>query len=204
MVELLQICQTPDESYPIIGQFTQELFPEISGALYSLNSSNNLLTSVNQWGSNHIETIFGPTECWALRQGRPYLCGTTSGAPSNPKCHHITADVKGSHLCIPLTAQGETMGLLYLENIISPEGTIRMESGNDFSKSQQKLAKTLAEHISLSLANLKLRETLRNQAIRDSLTGLFNRRYLAGNPGPRDTSGPASGDYSRSGHAGRG
>jgi diguanylate cyclase (GGDEF)-like protein len=30
----------------------------------------------------------------------------------------------------------------------------------------------------MALANLKLRETLRTQAIRDSLTGLFNRRYL--------------------------
>ena len=30
----------------------------------------------------------------------------------------------------------------------------------------------------MALANLKLRETLRNQAIRDGLTGLFNRRYL--------------------------
>lgn len=30
----------------------------------------------------------------------------------------------------------------------------------------------------MTLANLKLRESLRHQAIRDSLTGLFNRRYL--------------------------
>ena len=39
------------------------------------------------------------------------------------------------------------------------------------------LAVTVAEHLGLSLANLKLRETLRHQAIRDPLT-LFNRRYL--------------------------
>ena len=32
--------------------------------------------------------------------------------------------------------------------------------------------------MALALANLKLRETLRSQAIRDPLTGLFNRRYL--------------------------
>jgi diguanylate cyclase (GGDEF)-like protein len=36
----------------------------------------------------------------------------------------------------------------------------------------------LAETIALALANLRLRETLRNQSIRDPLTGLFNRRYL--------------------------
>jgi diguanylate cyclase (GGDEF)-like protein len=36
----------------------------------------------------------------------------------------------------------------------------------------------VAEHIALALANLKLQETLRDQAIRDPLTGLFNRRYM--------------------------
>jgi diguanylate cyclase (GGDEF)-like protein len=37
---------------------------------------------------------------------------------------------------------------------------------------------TVAEHVSLAIANLKLRETLRSQSIRDPLTGLFNRRYM--------------------------
>jgi diguanylate cyclase (GGDEF)-like protein len=32
--------------------------------------------------------------------------------------------------------------------------------------------------LALGLANLRLRETLRNQSIRDPLTGLFNRRYM--------------------------
>jgi diguanylate cyclase (GGDEF)-like protein/PAS domain S-box-containing protein len=180
MVELLQICHSPEESYPIIGQYAQELCPDSSGSLFIINSSNNLVTSVSQWGlSLFEEKIFGPGECWALRQGKPYLCGTASIASFNPKCHHISPDIKGSHLCIPLTAQGETMGLLYLEKRIPDESTIGPDkSAGEFPLSQQKLARTLAEHISLSLANLKLRENLRHQAIRDVLTGLFNRRYL--------------------------
>jgi diguanylate cyclase (GGDEF)-like protein len=40
------------------------------------------------------------------------------------------------------------------------------------------LAETVTSSISLSLGTLQLRETLRQQSIRDSLTGLFNRRYL--------------------------
>jgi len=36
----------------------------------------------------------------------------------------------------------------------------------------------VGETIKLSLANLKLRKTLQEQATRDPLTGLFNRRYL--------------------------
>ena len=44
--------------------------------------------------------------------------------------------------------------------------------------SREQLAATVAGHIALALANLKLRDTLRTQSIRDPLTGLYNRRYL--------------------------
>jgi diguanylate cyclase (GGDEF)-like protein len=44
--------------------------------------------------------------------------------------------------------------------------------------SREQLAVTVASHIALALANLRLRESLRLQSIRDSLTGLYNRRYL--------------------------
>jgi diguanylate cyclase (GGDEF)-like protein len=43
---------------------------------------------------------------------------------------------------------------------------------------QQQLAVMVGEAVKLSLSNLRLREKLREQATRDLLTGLFNRRYL--------------------------
>ena len=42
----------------------------------------------------------------------------------------------------------------------------------------QTLAVTVGDHISLALANIRLREALRHQVVHDVLTGLFNRRYL--------------------------
>ncbi len=177
MVELLQICETPDEAYPIISQFGIELFPDANGGLYLLNPSNNLLALSAQWGEVQAsETIFTPRECWALRQGRPYASGLSPGNLIHPRCQHIDKKSVGDYFCMPLNAQNEILGLLYLE-VTAPaaagDATVR-----GLSEAQQNLARTLAEHISLSLANLKLRETLRHQAIRDALTGLFNRRYL--------------------------
>ena len=49
---------------------------------------------------------------------------------------------------------------------------------NRLESTRARLAVALAEHIGLALANLRLREALRNQSIVDPLTGLFNRRYL--------------------------
>ncbi|WP_242055853.1 hypothetical protein [Nostoc flagelliforme] len=42
------------------------------------------------------------------------------------------------------------------------------------TSTKQLLANTVAEYIAITLANLKLRETLKNQSIRDPLTSLFN------------------------------
>ena len=52
--------------------------------------------------------------------------------------------------------------------------------GGFFSEVEKQLALTVADQIGLALANLRLRETLRSQAIRDPLTGLYNRRYMEG------------------------
>jgi diguanylate cyclase (GGDEF)-like protein len=47
-----------------------------------------------------------------------------------------------------------------------------------FSDDRQQLIRTVASSLGLALANLRLRDKLRQQSIRDLLTGLFNRRYL--------------------------
>ena len=68
-----------------------------------------------------------------------------------------------------MMAQGETIGSLHVR--------VADESADPASAREQ-LAVTVAEHIGLALANLRLQKTLRDQAIRDPLTGLFNRRYM--------------------------
>jgi diguanylate cyclase (GGDEF)-like protein len=73
-------------------------------------------------------------------------------------------------------AQGEALGILSLQLPPSPgqQESVSLPS----EEAERRLAAVLAEHVCLALGNLKLRETLRNQSIRDPLTGLFNRRYM--------------------------
>jgi len=42
----------------------------------------------------------------------------------------------------------------------------------------QHLVVTMADHLALALSNINLRNTLKQQAIRDPLTNLYNRRYM--------------------------
>lgn len=48
----------------------------------------------------------------------------------------------------------------------------------DFSRQDVSLAEILAGHLREEVARIRLEDELRAQAIRDSLTGLFNRRYF--------------------------
>ncbi len=72
-------------------------------------------------------------------------------------------------LCLPLTAQRETLGLLYFEP---------RPGAASCSDTQEIYLRMLAENIGLALANLRLRDTLREMAMADALTGLANRRQL--------------------------
>jgi diguanylate cyclase (GGDEF)-like protein len=91
---------------------------------------------------------------------------------SGPNCHHLATPNPESYLCVPLIAQGEAGGLLHF-SLSSTD--IQAESSLE---EYQPLAVMIAEHIALALSNLSLRDRLRSQAIRDPLTGLFNRRYM--------------------------
>ena len=175
MGDLLQSCSAIEEAYIIIGQFGERLFLEESGALYMINNSQSVVESVVVWGKHSPEPdTFAMDECWALRRGRIHVLN--EGGLELP-CPHLKARPPLAALCIPLTAQGEMMGILHLQS-----GFVLPEEPNQarvvIPESQLQLAKAMADTIALALANLKLRMSLLHQSIRDPLTDLFNRRYL--------------------------
>src|SRR3989449_2060449 len=116
------------------------------------------------------ERVFAPEECWALRRGQVHA--VEARAPGLV-CRHLGAWRDVSYLCVPMMGQGEALGVLHVQS-----GGSLGEGQNRLTDAQQRLAVTAARHIALALANLRLRETLRMQSIRDPLTGLFNRRYM--------------------------
>lgn len=170
----LQSCQTADEAYAVIGKSAEQLFPEWSGALCVISASRNAVDAVADWGKpSGSERVFGPDDCWALRRGQPHWFAVGGKSTS---CRHINPARITKALCAPLMAQGEALGILSLQ-LLKPAGhpeSVSLPS----DEAERRLAAVLAEHVCLALGNLKLRETLRNQSIRDPLTGLFNRRYM--------------------------
>ena len=169
--DLLQVCLTLDEAHEVIARLARQLFPADSGVLYAYSASRNVIEAVVSWGPEPgaKDIVFSPERCWALRSGRSHVVADTREALL---CAHLPEPNPPAYLCTPLVAQGEALGVLYLSTRAA------VPEADAIPPSKQRLAEAVAAQLALGLANVKLREILRNQSIRDPLTGLFNRRYM--------------------------
>src|SRR6202051_705125 len=166
MGELLQSCMSRDEVFAAALGFAPKIFPSAPGAIALLDGSRSVAEVIGSWSDCRIPAkVFEPASCWALRTGHPHL--VVAGDSTAP-CTHA-AGVKNTYLCIPILAQGETLGVLHLQ---ATNDAPHLESAD------QSLKTTFAGQVGLSIANIRLREALRTQSVRDALTGLYNRRYL--------------------------
>jgi diguanylate cyclase (GGDEF)-like protein/PAS domain S-box-containing protein len=178
MGDLLECCGTTQEACAVVAQSVQKLLPEaLSGTLYLFRSSRNLVEAAVRWGDDNISApMFSPESCWGLRRGQPQWSERTGGI----NCSHLAEGSTNKCLCVPMVGQGDTLGILHLEFAADAGTEIKSgtASSGSLQDSQQRLAATVSGQIALSLASLRLRETLRDQSIRDPLTGLFNRRFM--------------------------
>ncbi len=172
LIELLQACRTAAESEDMLRRFGKKLFPALGGAIYLYRSSRNIVERAASWGRAPLTPeTFRPEDCWALRRGRQHL---TDNDEKDPRCRHLRElPERSAMLCVPMMAQGETTGVLVLHR----EGLVEQPAAS-ISEGYRRLALAAVEQIALALANLQLREKLRDQAIRDPLTAMFNRRYF--------------------------
>jgi diguanylate cyclase (GGDEF)-like protein len=157
-------CTDEGEFVTVIRRYVPQIFPQMPGALYGMSNSQNLLYRMAAWNTPLGSAAeFTPHECWGLRRGQAHVIQDVT---ADIVCAHVSGERPAGYRCVPLVAQGETVGLLYLEEQA------------DGPAIEERYLQVLTETLASSLVNLRLRERLRNQSIRDPLTGLFNRRYM--------------------------
>jgi diguanylate cyclase (GGDEF)-like protein len=174
MGAMLQSNVASEEAFEIIGRYAGAIMPGTSGALYATVDSPDMLDMKASWGGSAPSApLFGSRDCWALRLGRPH-------APDEEHvltdCAHVGVDETGGYLCVPLSAQGDSVGVLTVYD--TSAGAAPGEPALAARERTHRLAVTFAEQVALALSNLKLRDTLREQSIRDPLTSLYNRRFM--------------------------
>ncbi|HTW50816.1 MAG TPA: GGDEF domain-containing protein [Stellaceae bacterium] len=173
--EWLQSCNSLSELYDMVAEFLSRLMPGCAGSLYVYANSRDVLEGSTAWNGGALQPSMHPEDCWGLRRGHVYSYGERE---IDFRCHHVGGKAE-NYCCIPVLAHGDTVGLLHLEF----RGPAAAENGNVSPEQaeiadQRRLGLICAEQISMAIANVKLRDQLRDQSIRDPLTGLFNRRYM--------------------------
>src|SRR5579883_3187258 len=165
--DLFQASVSIEEACEIIRRGIPDLFPGVTGAVYLASPSRDVLEPIASWGDAQASPRgFAPEDCWAVRRGQAHAF---RGGPGDVACRHLTTPPPAASLCVPLVAQGDAIGVLCL---FESDGPSRL------TEQAARLARVVGDQIGLAIANLRLRETLREQSIRDPLTGLYNRRYL--------------------------
>lgn len=163
----LQICANPAEAFQVTAAYLQKLMPGSSGHVFSIDNSRNSMELNAQWGEADPprHRVFSTEDCCAVRGGRLH---TQLEATRGLACRHFGRHAPAAYICLPLSALGETLALL---NASGANPAL-------FTSSRLTLIQQVGEYTALRLANLKLREKLQDQSVRDPLTALYNRRFL--------------------------
>jgi diguanylate cyclase (GGDEF)-like protein len=172
MDELLQADLSWSESYSVIASYGERLFAGFRGALYLFDADSPVLVRAVAWGgAEPLAERYHLDECWSLRTARAHW--TRFNQPDLPSCEHVRAPGACS-ACAPLVAHGERLGTIVL---VGCSGSDPCAGSGAYEHARTILA-SFAGRVALAISNIQLRETLREQALRDALTGLYNRRLM--------------------------
>jgi diguanylate cyclase (GGDEF)-like protein len=164
----LHLCVTSTEAQACTCRHLQALVPGSSGAILIVNNSRSMLEIAASWDNpSALADGFAPDACCGLRAG--HLRWRSPGH-SAINCSHFTAEPPENYVCIPLAAQGETLGFVYL--------TFPTQEIADLARSRILQVNEMVELAAMTIAGLNLRAKLENQSIRDGLTRLFNRHFM--------------------------
>ena len=177
MAELFQVCTTEAEVMKVLLEHMEPMFPVDAGAVFLFDGPKKSITRAHVWGvPDGVSETFPSEQCWGLKKGRAHLVDPkTTGL----FCEHIPEDDRHDyvHICVPIANTQGQVGLLYLRER-ADEGLRPTAENESDGAALDELAGTVADHIALAINNVRLQAELQELAIRDPLTGLYNRRYM--------------------------
>jgi diguanylate cyclase (GGDEF)-like protein len=150
-------------------RYLGQLLPGTAGILCIINNSRQVLESAGTWGGMDAVAFDGwtPDSCCAVRSGR---IRWRRPERSEVHCTHFAGKAPERYVCLPLTAHGETLGIVSVE--------LPTVEAAALTETRENTLISLGETAAMAISGLNLRQKLESQSIRDGMTGLFNRSFM--------------------------
>lgn len=152
-----------------VDKLLPQLFPNASGVLYMYAGTQTDLHKIIAFGNRTIsDDVIRPSECASFNTG-DIVVSDYSNPNLSGGCIHLHHHPKGISFCAPVEGIDEHFGIFSVQTDVLPDN----ESQEDWLAKVSIFAATFG----LYIANQNLNMRYEQNCIRDSLTGLFNRRY---------------------------
>lgn len=164
LAQALALCLSEAEVARVLAARVPAVLPGSAGMVLRLTADADAFEAFGRWGQPRGLGRFRREDCLAMRAGLPRRL---AGGAAAPPCAHLAPATApdAAVVCAPLAAAGEALGLLVVELPSDAAAPARH---------QPNVAAGIADRLAFALANVRLRA----QAIRDPLTGLYNRRII--------------------------
>jgi len=172
MAQWIQASRDIETAYAGAARFLGEMFAGDSGALAVVDNQGKFVKAKAVFGTPQGLSDFPAADCLTLKLGKTH---EYDGSGRQELCRHL-GEYQGYYMSIPLIAPGDNSWLLSLQS--GDGGNAVKLTGTEWLNLRRPLLGSAAQELVLALSNIKLRDILREQATRDPLTGLYNRRYM--------------------------
>lgn len=168
--EAVPQCTSEREVYDHLLYWLKERFAPRQVIIFKLDPAENFLeaaTTLVPLPENLRDwpVIEDPHNCKAVRSGRFFRVNDVTAEPLCPS--RFASPQGGSYYCGPLIAGGIVIG------------AVRLEGEKDsWTPERERLLESYLSIAATALSNLRLLESMKQQANVDVLTGLYNRRFL--------------------------
>jgi diguanylate cyclase (GGDEF)-like protein len=165
--EHVQQLTDEDELHATLAAHLRTRSPATEIHTLMRNASHSRLdvaTSTTGIERHRLPILAEPMKCRAVRTLKPVAAD--AGSPTACRCDLVPAS--GSALCSPMLAAGELVGVV---NLQAPE------AGAFDDETRQRVQGFLG-FASTALASIRLLAATRDRALRDPLTGAYNRAFL--------------------------
>jgi diguanylate cyclase (GGDEF)-like protein/PAS domain S-box-containing protein len=105
----------------------------------------------------------------AISERIPIFTDVTPRSEMTPSLQNYTVATSVRSIAVPLVREGIVVGVIAI---------VRSDTAPTFSQAECEVITLLGSHATLALTNAELVEEISALAIRDGLTGLYNRRHL--------------------------